>query len=598
MANQGSEKTPPDPARIDKTMADIAERSQKLVTDFITRQATSPTGGMDDPMNIGQAFLDMTRQMMSHPERLVEAQMTLWQDYLALWQTTALRMMGAEAHPVATPAQGDRRFKDEAWDNNEVFDFIKQTYLLTARWMQGVVHDVDGMDPHTAEKVDFYTRQFVDAMAPSNFALTNPEVIRETLDSGGENLVKGLEHLLHDLERGKGQLRISMTDESAFEVGVNVAATPGKVIARNSLMELLQYTPTTEQVHKRPLLIIPPWINKYYILDLRPKNSFIKWAIDQGHSVFVISWVNPEADLAAKSFEDYMVEGPLAALDIVKTITGEDSVNAIGYCLGGTLLGCVLSYLEAKGQSDRIASATHFTAMLDFSEPGELGIFIDDQSLTYLEGKMNKVGYLDGSEMATTFNMLRANDLIWSFVVNNYLMGKDPFPFDLLYWNADSTRMPAAMHSFYLRKMYRENVLKDPGGVTLLGVPIDLRRNRTPSYFVSAREDHIAPWRSTFAGAQLYSGPVRFILAASGHIAGVVNPPSANKYCFWTNTKKAKDAESWLEKASQTDGSWWTDWEAWVEKFTEGKVPARVPGDAGVPVLGDAPGDYVKVRAG
>nr|CAB65395.1 PHA synthase [Rhodospirillum rubrum] len=577
MANQGSEKTPPDPARIDKTMADIAERSQKLVTDFITRQATSPTGGMDDPMNIGQAFLDMTRQMMSHPERLVEAQMTMWQDYLGLWQTTALRMMGAEAHPVATPALGDRRFKDEAWDNNEVFDFIKQTYLLTARWMQGVVHDVDGMDPHTAEKVDFYTRQFVDAMAPSNFALTNPEVIRETLDSGGENLVKGLEHLLHDLERGKGQLRISMTDESAFEVGVNVAATPGKVIARNSLMELLQYTPTTEQVHKRPLLIIPPWLNKYYILDLRPKNSFIKWAIEQGHSVFVISWVNPEADLAAKSFEDYMVEGPLAALDIVKTITGEDSVNAIGYCLGGTLLGCVLSYLEAKGQSDRIASATHFTAMLDFSEPGELGIFIDDQSLTYLEGKMNKVGYLDGSEMATTFNHVRANDLIWSFVVNNYLMGKDPFPFDLLYWNADSTRMPAAMHSFYLRKMYRENVLKDPGGVTLLGVPIDLRRNRTPSYFVSAREDHIAPWRSTFAGAQLYSGPVRFILAASGHIAGVVNPPSANKYCFWTNTKKAKDAESWLEKASQTDGSWWTDWEAWVEKFTEGKVPARVP---------------------
>ncbi|ABC23213.1 PHA/PHB synthase family protein [Rhodospirillum rubrum] len=598
MANQGSEKTPPDPARIGKTMADIAERSQKLVTDFMTRQATSPTGGMDDPMNIGQAFLDMTRQMMSHPERLVEAQMSLWQDYLALWQTTALRMMGAEAHPVATPAQGDRRFKDEAWDNNEVFDFIKQTYLLTARWMQGVVRDVDGMDRHTAEKVDFYTRQFVDAMAPSNFALTNPEVIRETLDSGGENLVKGLEHLLHDLERGKGQLRISMTDESAFEVGVNVAATPGKVIARNSLMELLQYTPTTEQVHKRPLLIIPPWINKYYILDLRPKNSFIKWAIDQGHSVFVISWVNPEADLAAKSFEDYMVEGPLAALDIIKTITGEDSVNAIGYCLGGTLLGCVLSYLEAKGQSDRIASATHFTAMLDFSEPGELGIFIDDQSLTFLEGKMNKVGYLDGSEMATTFNMLRANDLIWSFVVNNYLMGKDPFPFDLLYWNADSTRMPAAMHSFYLRKMYQENVLKDPGGVTLLGVPIDLRRNRTPSYFVSAREDHIAPWRSTFAGAQLYSGPVRFVLAASGHIAGVVNPPSANKYCFWTNTKKAKDAESWLEKASQTDGSWWTDWEAWVEKFTEGKVPARVPGDAGVPVLGDAPGDYVKVRAG
>ncbi|MCF8481447.1 MAG: class I poly(R)-hydroxyalkanoic acid synthase [Rhodospirillum sp.] len=597
---QGSDLRLPDPKQLGKTISEIAEVSQRLVAEFLSRQASQaaqPDASQGDPMNIGGAFFEMTTRMMTDPGRIVEANMTLWRDYMALWQNAAVKMMGGEATPIAQPDLGDRRFKDEAWSENEVFDYIKQTYLLSSRYIQSVVHETDGMDKHTAEKVDFYTRQFVDAMAPSNFMVTNPEVIRQTIESGGDNLVKGLENLLHDLERGKGQLRISMTDENAFEVGVNVAATPSKVVYRNDLMELLQYEPTTEQVNKRPLLIMPPWINKFYILDLRPKNSFIKWAVDQGHTVFVISWVNPDASLAKKSFENYMLEGPLEALDVIESICGTTSTNVIGYCLGGTLLGCTLAYLTSKGKADRIASATHFTTMLDFNDPGELGVFIDDDSLDYLEEQMNRRGYLDGSEMAGTFNLLRANDLIWSFVVNNYLLGKDPFPFDLLYWNSDNTRMPAAMHSFYLRKMYQENAVKDPGGISLDGVPIDLSTVKTPSYFISAREDHIAPWKSTFVGSQLYSGPVRFTLSASGHIAGVVNPPIANKYCFWTYNRKVKDPDSWLAKATQTEGSWWPNWNEWVGKFSGGQVPARKPGDGNQEILCDGPGTYVKVRS-
>jgi polyhydroxyalkanoate synthase len=349
-------------------------------------------------------------------------------------------------------------------------------------------------------------------------------------------------------------------------------------------------------VFKTPLMIIPPWINKFYILDLRPKNSFVRWAVAQGHTVFVLSWVNPDATLAAKSFEDYMMEGPLAALDVIEKCTGEKKVNAIGYCLGGTLLSSTLAYM-AVHDDDRIASSTFFTTMTDFSEAGELSVFIDETQLQALEEKMNKAGYLDGSEMAGTFNMLRANDLIWSFVVNNYLLGKEPFPFDLLYWNSDSTRMPAAMHSFYLRNMYLTNKLIEPGGITLKGTPIDLHKIKTPSYFISTREDHIAPWLTTYLGSLNLSGPVKFVLSASGHIAGVVNPPEANKYCYWTNSKKTKDAEAWLKGATQTEGSWWPDWNSWVAKFAGEQVPARVPGTGKLKAIEDAPGSYVKVRA-
>jgi polyhydroxyalkanoate synthase len=583
----------PDPAEIGRSMADIAERSQRIVGEWLKRQSDEEHA--PDPLNIGSAFMEMTARLMADPTRLVAAQIGFWQDYMTLWQNTARRMMGMEVEPVIDAPATDRRFKDDAWKENEIFDFIKQSYLLSARYVQDVVKQVDGLDPKTAQKVDFYARQFVDAMSPSNFLLTNPEVLRKTAETGGENLLKGLNNLLSDLEQGKGKLRIKMTDMEAFKVGENIGVSPGKVVFQNNLMQLIQYTPTTEKVLKRPLLIGPPWINKFYILDLRPRNSFVRWAVSQGHTVFVISWVNPDAKLAEKGFDDYMIEGYLAALDAIEQATGERDVNAIGYCLGGTLLASTLAYMATK-KDDRIKSATFFVTMTDFEEAGELGVFIDEEQLKSLEEKMNKRGYLEGSEMATTFNMLRANDLIWSFVVNNYLLGNDPFPFDLLYWNADSTRMPARMHSFYLRKMYQENLLSQPNGITLAGVPIDLRKIKTPAYFLSTREDHIAPWKSTYRGTQLLSGPKRFVLAASGHIAGVANPPEGGKYSHWINKDLPPDPEAWFKGATEIAGSWWPDWHRWVSALGSEQVPARVPGGGKLQPIEDAPGSYVKVR--
>ncbi len=585
----------PDPVELSKTMTRIAGRSQRLVTEFLRRQANGDHSiGHADPLSLGRTFLEMTARLMADPAKLMQAQMTLWQDYLKLWQSTTRRMLGQEAEPVIEPGKDDRRFRHEAWSENQVFDFIKQSYLLTARWMQAMVKDVEGLDDKTAKKVDFYTRQFVDAMAPSNFVMTNPEVLRATLESGGENLVKGLENLLKDLERGKGRLSISMTDVEAFKVGENIAVTPGQVIYQNELMQLLQYEPTTETVAKRPLLILPPWINKYYILDLRPTNSYIKWAVGEGHTVFVASWVNPDETLAEKTFEDYMVEGPLAALDAIEQATGEREANVVGYCLGGTLLAATLAWMTAK-KDNRFRSATFLASMVDFTEPGELGVFIDEEQLTALEEKMEQRGYLEGHEMATTFNMLRANDLIWSFVVNNYLLGKDPFPFDLLYWNADSTRMPAEMHSFYLRKMYQENLLVKPGGITLKGAPLHLRKIATPAFILSTKEDHISPWRSTYAATQLYKGPKTFVLSASGHIAGVVNPPAAKKYTYWTNPELPADPDQWLAPATQHPGSWWPEWQRWIAKFSGGEVKSRKPGEGKLKPIEPAPGSYVKV---
>jgi polyhydroxyalkanoate synthase len=586
----------PDPAELTKAMTGIAERSQRLVSDFLARQSQNPEVSVNDPLNLGEAFLEMTTRLMADPTKLVEAQMNLWQDYMQLWTNTARRMMGEETEPVVKPEPGDRRFKDETWQDNEVFDFIKQSYLLSSRFVQEVVEGTDGMDEHTRNKVDFFTKQYVDAMAPTNFAMTNPEVLRATVESGGENLVKGLEHLLEDLERGGGRLRITMTDESAFTVGENVAATPGQVVYQNDLIQLIQYTPTTETVHDTPLVIVPPWINKFYILDLRPKNSFIKWAVDQGHTVFVISWVNPDEKLARKSFQDYMLEGPLAAIEQAKIQTGANTVNMVGYCLGGTLLASTLAYLAARGEDKQVASATFLTTLTDFEKAGDLKVFIDDDQLKSLESKMDETGYLDGADMATTFNMLRANDLIWSFVINNYLLGKDPFPFDLLYWNSDSTRMPAAMHKFYLRNMYLENKLREPGGIELNGTPIDLSKIKTPIYMLSTREDHIAPWVATYELTNLVSGKAKFVLSASGHIAGVVNPPAANKYCYWTNSRKAKTPETWLKNAQQHDGSWWTDWDDWVKPYGGKDVEARDPTKGTLKAIEPAPGSYVKHR--
>ena len=586
----------PDPEVVSRTMADVAERSQRIVGDWLKRQAEGENGdGSADATSIGRAFLEMTTKLMADPAALLKAQIGFWQDSMTLWQNTTRRMMGIDTPETADASGTDRRFKDKAWKENEVFDFIKQSYLLSARFVQGTVSEVEGLDPKTAQKVDFYTRQFIDAMSPSNFVMTNPEVLRKTAETGGENLLKGLSNLLGDLERGKGQLKIKMTDTEAFSVGGNIGVSPGKVVFQNELMQLLQYNPTTGKVLKRPLLIGPPWINKFYILDLRPRNSFVRWATSQGHTVFVISWINPDERLAEKNFEDYMQQGYLAALDAIEAATGEKEVNAIGYCLGGTLLAATLAYMAVKGD-DRIKTATFFVTMMDFAEAGELGVFIDEEQLQALEEKMNKRGYLEGSEMSTTFNMLRANDLIWSFVVNNYLLGNDPFPFDLLYWNADSTRMPAKMHSFYLRNMYQANLLKDPGGIELSGVGIDLGRIETPSYFLSTREDHIAPWKSTYRGTQLLGGKKRFVLAASGHIAGVVNPPEGGKYNHWINEALPPDPDAWLAGATELAGSWWPDWHRWILAHGKAQVAARVPGDGTLPALEDAPGSYVKVK--
>jgi polyhydroxyalkanoate synthase subunit PhaC len=594
MAKQ-QEKPDREGADFAQLLGEISQKSKQLLHDLAERDCANGSS-TPDPLNLAPTVLELTARLMSNPAALARAQLSLWQSYLQLWQAAGQQLLGHDVPPVIEPERGDRRFRDPAWADNAVFDFIKQSYLLTARWLVETVNQLDGADEKTRQKIDFYTRQFVDAIAPSNFVATNPEVLRATLESGGENLLRGLNNLLDDLGRGRGRLAIKMTDLDAFELGKNIAVTPGKVIFQTELMQLIQYAPTTEQVYQRPLLVIPPWINKYYILDLQPKNSFIRYALDQGFTVFVISWVNPDAEHAGKTFEDYMVQGPLAALDAIAQATGVREANVVGYCLGGTLLAAMLAYLAVK-KDRRIKAATFLASLTDFEDPGELGVFIDEEQLAAMEESMARRGYLEGREMATTFNMLRANDLIWSFVINNYLMGKEPFPFDLLYWNADSTRMPYAMHSFYLRKFYQENRLVEPGGISLCGVPIDLREIRIPVYMLSTREDHIAPWASTYAATQLYRGKTTFVLAGSGHIAGIVNPPSAEKYGYWTHPALPPDPEDWLAGAEQHPGSWWPHWRDWNAAQSGKKVAARVPGDGGLSPIEDAPGSYARMRA-
>jgi len=584
-----------DPGEFARNMVHVGIQSQRLLGDFLRNQAAKFGSEPFDPLNLAGTFMDLLRGMVADPGAIMEAQFALWRDYMNLWERTARRMMGGDAEPIIAPAPGDKRFRDKDWQENQIFDFIKQSYLLTANWLQNTVARVEGLDPKSRRRIEFYTKQFADAFAPTNFVLTNPEVLRATLKSNGENLVRGLDNLLEDLDRGQGQLSIRQTTD-AFKVGENIATTPGKVIFRNALIELLQYEPTTEKVYERPLLIFPPWINKFYILDLRPENSFIRWAVEQGYTVFVASWVNPDARLAKKTFEDYMRDGIFAALDAVRHATGRKDANVIGYCIGGTLLSATLAWMAAKNDH-RIHSATFFAAQADFSEAGDLQVFIDDVQLEALEQQMDAAGgILEGRRMATTFNMLRANDLIWSFVVNNYLLGRDPVPFDLLYWNSDTTRMPEATHLFYLRQFYKNNALAK-GKLAFDGVKLDLSKIKVPIYLQSAKEDHIAPYRSVYKTTQLVSGPVRFILAGSGHIAGVINPPSAKKYQHWTNDKLPPRVEDWFAGAKEHPGSGWPDWEGWLAPLSGKKIPARKPGDGKLKPIGDAPGSYVKVKA-
>ncbi|WP_027577391.1 alpha/beta hydrolase [Bradyrhizobium sp. WSM1743] len=593
MAEKWMEQPIWDPIALAAQLRDIMKQTQVLMRHFTPHEADAIKFGGGEWSMLGFDFFEFMTRMMIDPAVVARAQVGLFHNMVGIWQKTALRLLMLRAREADTP--NDKRFKHPEWSENVVFSFVKDSYLVAAASVLSAIREVKGMDEASARKVDFYTRQLIDALSPSNFVATNPEVLTATLASGGQNLLRGLENLLADLERGKGRLAITMTDMKAFRLGENIAMTPGKVIYQNELMQLIQYTPSTREVRRRPLLIVPPWINKFYVLDLQPKNSFIKWAVDQGHTVLVISWVNPDKQHAEKNFENYMLEGPLAALDAIESATGEHSVNAIGYCLGGTLLASTLAYLVAKGE-DRITSVTYLATLVDFTEVGDMAVFIDEEQLAYLERRMRQHGCLEAHQMATTFNMLRANDLIWSFVVSNYLLGKKQMPGDLLFWNSDSTRMPAAMHSFYLRRMYHENLLAKPGGITLADTPIDLSKVRTPSFILATREDHIAPWKSTYAATRLYSGPVKFVLSDAGHMAGVISPPGT-KYGHWVNDDLPPSPDEWFVNAAPRQRSWWLLWHEWVTQFDEGRVPARDPGSGRLPIIKNAPGSYVRVRS-
>lgn len=574
----------------------LGRESLHLVSRRMT-EGVNGAAGHSDPLGLGKAWYAFSTRLWSNPAALARVNMNMWQDFTAVWHNAVTRSFGGDVEPVIEPGASDRRFADGAWDDHVVFDFIKQSYLLYSRAVRDLVGGVDGLGENEARKLAFATDQIIDALAPTNFAATNPAVLRETVESRGQNVLDGLNNLLSDLNRSNGSLDIAMTDMEAFEVGGNLAVTPGKVVFQNDLMQLIQYAPTTDEVARRPLLVIPPWMNKYYVMDLRPGNSMVQWLVDQGQTVFMISWVNPGADLAHKDFEDYMLEGPLAALDAIEKATGERGVNVAGYCLGGILLSATLAWMAAR-KDDRIKSAMLLTTMVDFGDTGEVSLFIDKDGLRDLEAKIREKGYLEGQKVFDTFRTLRANDLIWTFYINNYLLGRNPPPFDLLYWNADSTNMPAAVHTWVMRNLYLENRLRQPGGVTLAGEAIDVTRVTTPTYVLSASEDHIAPWRTTYQTTQLFSGPMRFVLSASGHIAGVINPPHKTKYHYWTSAKKPADAEAWLAGAKCTKGSWWPDWKRWLSRQAGGRAPARIPGKGGLGVIEDAPGSYVKARNG
>jgi polyhydroxyalkanoate synthase subunit PhaC len=543
-----------------------------------------------------KTFTSVAEYWMSDQARAAELQMKMGKAYLDLWSSAARRLTGEQAQPVIEASPRDKRFRDPEWKSNQFFDFMLQVYLLSTQWAQDLVRNAEGLDPHTRHKAEFYVQQITNALAPSNFVLTNPEVLRQTLASNGDNLVRGMKMLAEDIEAGHGTLRIRQSDPSSLAVGVDMAMTPGKVIFQNDLMQLIQYEPSTETVLRTPLLIVPPWINKYYILDLRPEKSFIKWCVDQGITVFVISWVNPDKRLGTKTFDDYMKEGPLAAMDAIERATGEMKVHTMGYCVGGTLLASTLAWLAEKRRV-RVTSATLLAAQVDFSHAGDLLVFVDEDQISALERDMQTSGVLEGTKMAMAFNMLRSNDLIWSYVVSNYLKGQPPSSFDLLHWNSDATRMPAANHSYYLRNCYLENRLST-GSMVLDSTLLDLSKVKVPVYNLATREDHIAPADSVLYGSQFFGGPVKYVLSGSGHIAGVINPPAANKYQFWTNDRiKDISLADWVKGAEEHKGSWWPHWREWLAGIDAEEVPARAVGTEALPPIEDAPGSYVRVRA-
>ncbi|HWN52421.1 MAG TPA: class I poly(R)-hydroxyalkanoic acid synthase [Xanthobacteraceae bacterium] len=582
-----------------KNLVRLVEEGGRAVAAYLKprEDGTQKIGYSDEVADAVKTLGHVVEYWYADPQRTVEMQTRLGKSFLDLFASASRRLAGEPTDPVVKPDPRDKRFSDPEWSSNQYFDFLKQAYLVVADWAKYLVEHADQLDPAVRRRAEFYMRQIVNAVSPSNFIFTNPELLRATLNESAENLVRGAHMLAEDIAAGGGELKIRQSDMSKFEVGRNLAITPGKVIYQGALMQLIQYSPSTERVLKRPLLIVPPWINKYYVLDLTPEKSFIKWCVDQGLTVFVISWINPDQRLAQKSFADYVHEGPLEALDVVAKITGEDKVNAVGYCVGGTLLAVTLAYMAAK-RDDRIASATFLTTQVDFTYAGDLKVFAatEEQVIT-VERQMAERGYLEGSKMANAFNLLRSNDLIWPYVVNNYLKGETPFPFDLLYWNADATRMPAANHSYYLRNSYLENNITK-GKLTLDNVKIDLKQIGIPIYNLATREDHIAPAKSVYVGSSSFGGPMRYVLSGSGHIAGVINPPVKAKYQYWTgDTPQGEDLEGWIRNATEHRGSWWPDWVAWIKAQDTEEVEARPPGGGVFAPIEDAPGSYVKVRS-
>jgi polyhydroxyalkanoate synthase subunit PhaC len=586
-----------DPEAFAMNLARAMESSGKALATYLkSREETELNKPPGEFAEVIKTFTEVTEYWLSEKERSSELQKKIAQGYLDLWASSARRLAGEPGAPAIEPSPRDKRFSDPEWKSNPFFEFVMQVYLLTTQWAHDLVRNAEGLDPHTRKKAEFYVQQITNALAPSNFVFTNPEVLRQTLATSGENLVRGMRMLAEDIEAGGGTLRIRQSDPSNLVVGVNMATTAGKVIFQNELMQLIQYEPTTEKVLRTPLLIVPPWINKFYILDLKPDKSFIKWAVDQGVTVFVISWVNPDKSLGSKTFEDYMKEGPLAAMDVIERATGEMKVHTMGYCVGGTLLASTLAWLAEKRRV-RVTSATFLAAQVDFTHAGDLLVFVDEDQISSLERDMQASGVLEGSKMAMAFNMLRSNDLIWSYVVSNYLKGQPPSSFDLLHWNSDATRMPAANHSYYLRNCYLENRLST-GSMVLDNTLLDLSKVKVPIYNLATREDHIAPADSVLYGSQFFGGPVKFVLSGSGHIAGVVNPPAAGKYQYWTNDNvKGVTLADWLKGAQEHKGSWWTDWRQWLETLDAEKVPARAVGTEELPPIEDAHGSYVRVRA-
>lgn len=587
-----------DPEAFSLNLARAMESGGRALAAYLKpRQALDPNDRPPSEVaEVIKTFGVVAQYWMSDQTRATDIQMKLGKAYLDLWGSAMRRMAGEDAPRAIEPAPRDKRFADPEWKNNQFFEFVMQAYLLTTKWAFDLVREAENLDPHTRKKAEFYVQQLTNAFAPSNFVLTNPEVLRQTLASNADNLVRGMTMLAEDIEAGHGQLRIRQSDPTNLEVGVNMAVTPGKVIYQNDVMQLIQYQPATENVLRTPLLIVPPWINKFYILDLRPEKSFIKWCVDQGITVFVISWVNPDKKLGQKSFEDYMKEGPLTAMDVIEQVTGEMKVHTMGYCVGGTLLATTLAWLAEKRRV-RVASATFLAAQVDFTHAGDLMVFVDEEQISALEHQMRSDGVLEGSRMAMAFNMLRSNDLIWSYVVNNYLKGQTPSAFDLLHWNSDATRMPAANHSYYLRNCYLENKLST-GTMVIDNTLLDLSKVKAPIYNLATREDHIAPAESVLFGSKFFGGPVKYVLSGSGHIAGVVNPPSGGKYQYWTNDNiEAGSVADWMKGAVEHKGSWWPDWRQWLASHDPEEVAARPVGNDARPPIEDAPGSYVRVRA-